>query len=215
MPLTPELLAAIPGIVAQLATILAGISALIARRFITHPVRVTYTIPLCNYIGRTTRRLARLASRLAAGTQRIHAPRPGRKGGARKPCGFPTTHAWLRATLVQEANVYGSQLTHLLEQPDTTALLAAAPAAARLLRPICHMLGVSPVPLRPPPRPAKPPKAARPPATPGPATPEPAKPAPSRHRREPFVFRPRPPEPLCPRLVGRWPFAPYRPPRPA
>jgi len=202
-PPTAELLAAIPGITARLAGILGGLAALIARAFLRHPVHVVHIVPLWNYIGRTARRFTCTLDRLAAGTLRPRIPRPSRKpaGSAaalRKPRGYPTTHAWLRATLVQEANAFGSQLTHLLDQPETRALLAAAPQAARLLRPICHMLGIQPEALR---RPSAP-KPARP-----------ARPAPPRFPRfrveppaEPAAFNPRPVRPLCPRLLDRWPW---------
>ena len=192
---------------ARLAGILAALAALVARALLRHPVHVAHIVPLWNYIGRTARRFTRTLDRLAAGTLRPHTPRPNRKQAAaqpRKPRGYPTTHAWLRATLAHEANVYGSQLADLLDQPETRALLQAAPQAARLLRPLCRYLGIEPDAIRPPPRqpapspsrPAKaePPVLSRPRARPeAPATPS--------------VFSPRPLQPLCPRLVDRWPFA--------
>ena len=44
-----------------------------------------------------------------------------------------------------EAAGYGSQLAALLAEPELQALLLAAPAAGRILRPLCRMLGVEPV----------------------------------------------------------------------
>jgi hypothetical protein len=202
---TAELLAAIPGITAHLASILGNLAALIARAFLKHPVHVVHIVPLWNYIGRIARRFTRTMDRLAEGKLRAHTPRPNRTPATaaqpRKPRGYPTTHAWLRATLAHEANAYGSQLAHLLDQPETKALLAAAPQAARLLRPLCRYLGIEPDAIRRPPRP------------PAPKAPHPAKPEPPRLARlraeppaEPSVFSPRPIQPLCPRLLDRWPW---------
>jgi hypothetical protein len=67
------------------------------------------------------------------------------------------------------AAAYMSQLQHILDQPDTRQFLAEVPRAARLLRPLAHLLGLAPRPAaiaRParaktprekPPRPPKPP----------------------------------------------------------
>jgi len=204
-PPTAELLAAIPVITARLAIILGNLAALVARALLRHPVHVVHIVPLWNYIGRTARRFTRTLDRLAAGTLRARTPCPNRKAATsaapRKLRGYPTTHAWLRATLAHEANAYGSQLSDLLDQPETRALLAAAPQAARLLRPICRMLGIQPDAVRRPPRPA------------APRPPRPAKAEPPRLPRlraeppaEPSVFSPRPLQPLCPRLLDRWPW---------
>ena len=65
-----------------------------------------------------------------------------------------------------------SQLNHLIESPDFKDFLAAAPQAARLLRPLCHILGIAPhlaLPIRPrPPRIRPPHPAPQPPAPPSP-----------------------------------------------
>ena len=45
-----------------------------------------------------------------------------------------------------EAAGYGSQLQHALDAPEMQALLAAMPHAARVLRPVCRMLGVAMTP---------------------------------------------------------------------
>ena len=54
---------------------------------------------------------------------------------------LPRGLAWL-LRLVPEAAVYGSQLNHLLSDPEMVALLEAAPQMGRLLRPLCQMLGI-------------------------------------------------------------------------
>jgi hypothetical protein len=203
-PLPAELRAAIPDITLRLAAILAALAALVARAFLRHPVHAVHIVPLWNYIGRTARRFTRTLDNLAAGRLRPHVPRPRRTPSrARAPLGFPTTRNWLLAELRHEAAGYGLQLTHLLEQPESQAILAAAPQAARVLRPLCRMLGFTPAPIQPPPRP---------PAAPSLM----AKPGRSR-RADPDgdlpALGPRPTQPLCPRLLTRWPF--NQRPRPA
>jgi hypothetical protein len=72
---------------------------------------------------------------------------------------------------VPEAAAAGSQLRHLLADPEMAALIEAAPQMGRLLRPLCRSLGVRlPPGLLPPPRAPKPRK---------PRSPQPPRPAPA------------------------------------
>jgi hypothetical protein len=57
--------------------------------------------------------------------------------------------------------VYRNLLEQLLAEPAMAELLAASPGAARIIRPLCHMLGLPP-PCKPPGRPSQ----AQPPPTP-------------------------------------------------
>ena len=73
--------------------------------------------------------------------------------------------------LVPETAQLTGQLRHLLADPEMAPLLAATPELGRILRPLCHMLGIRPVhtaSLYPPPRSIVTPKAERkvPPAKP-------------------------------------------------
>ena len=77
---------------------------------------------------------------------------------------LPHRRGWLTQAM---AGRYGSsQFEHLLKDPELIAAIQAAPALARPLRGLCHMLGI-PVPelIRLPERPRKPrpPKAPKPP----------------------------------------------------
>ena len=75
---------------------------------------------------------------------------------------FPRRPGWLCAVSLDSAAA-GSQLQHLLNDPEMAALLAATPALARLLRPLCRMLAVA-VPGTPPaPERPRAPRAPRPP----------------------------------------------------
>ena len=128
------------------------------------PLLGALLLPLHARITRAKQRLIRLLTRLATGSYpNPRAPRPGRPSGP-PAIRLPLRHAWVIATLGYQAAGYASQLEHLLRDPATLAILAAAPphaqaAAARTLRPLCHMLGIPlPAMLQPPPRPAAPPK---------------------------------------------------------
>ena len=70
-----------------------------------------------------------------------------------------------------EIRGYAGHLARFIAQPDTEALIAADPRFGRVLRPLCHLLGIKTPPgLRLPPRPRK----SRPPR-PAPARTAPAK----------------------------------------
>ena len=84
----------------------------------------------------------------------------------------PKAYGWL-LTLAPELNtrVGRAQIESLLADPALLAVLAQAPQAGRILRPLCHMLRIErPDCLRLPPRPRRP----RPPAATGEPNPAPA-----------------------------------------
>ena len=132
--------------------IIAGLAALIARAFLGNPRLALMIVPLHKHLTRTARRLAALMVLLARhGACRRRGEASGRGALAprertRSSFRIPTTPAWLVATLRHEAAAYASQLRHLLAQPGISALLDATPAARRLLRPICRMLGLAVTP---------------------------------------------------------------------
>ncbi len=124
-------------------------------------------------LRRTLQRLDRLALRWQAGarlTPRARAPRtprgspppatPGLFAGA-----TPQARGWL-LRLCPHATLGISTVEQMLADPEIAALIAAAPQAGRLLRPLARMFGLDlPAHLRLPPRPKPPPKPkpARPP----------------------------------------------------
>lgn len=69
-----------------------------------------------------------------------------RTGGGRV---WPGQFGWLVRLAGWQAVGYREQLRHLLQTPDIVALLAAAPQAGRVLRPICRMLAIEAALLRP------------------------------------------------------------------
>jgi hypothetical protein len=71
---------------------------------------------------------------------------------------LPRRFGWL-VQQVPQAAPFGSQLQHLLTDPEMAAVLANTPRLGRVLRPLCHMLGVLPAPGQiPPPSPRTPPR---------------------------------------------------------
>jgi hypothetical protein len=157
-----------PDFAARLGIILAGLAALVARRFVRDPFRAAFIVPLWKHITRSARRLQRAFARLASGG----ASRPGRphaSGPHHRPA-FPTRRAWLVVALGSEAAAYASQLETLLAEPEAAAALAGSLAARRTLAPIRRMLGLIP------PRPRRPRVRKQPPPAPA-AAPRPIPPA--------------------------------------
>ena len=154
---------------------------------------------LWSRLRRTTVRFARLAEKVRAGTlppprRRLRSPRPVQPPPPRLPRGF----AWLVRRLPQAAAA-ASQLQYLLADPAMADLLAAAPQAGRLLRPLCRMLGVRPPPLLRPPPPVRPPPSGRRPRPAPPSGPGRRRPRGPASARRPPSCRP----PPAPRPFGR------------
>ena len=134
-----------PELALRFGAILAGLVALVARRFLRMPHLLGFTLLLCGRLGRMARRFERLM------TLPTRAPRARIRQDdsvrVRSPA-LPSGRGWLVRELGYEAAGYGSQLEHLLAEPGVQALLARVPAVGRILRPVCRMLGV-PVASRP------------------------------------------------------------------
>lgn len=170
----------------ELAQRLEGILASIARLIFG---RVFFLGDLAarlhNRVGSVRRRLAALLAHLAAGTlprqraARPHTSETGQKGGAPIPY-VSRRSTWVITTFGHHAAGYASQLQFLLNDPATLATLAAAPPAAhksasRILRPLCHILGVTLPPILQASAPLARPRLPRPvrPRTPPPPRPPP------------------------------------------
>ena len=162
---TPPPAQAVPGIARALDVILGSLFSLLWTRALTARLLGALAGPVITRILRSQERIARALAHLAAGRS-PRKPRPGtRPAGPRTP--FPNRrHGWLAAMLDHRVRATASQLAALLHQPGVAETIAAAPGAARTLRPLCRMLGVDlPAPLRlppPPPRAAPPPRPPRP-----------------------------------------------------
>ena len=158
---------ALPGAEAlaeRLDVILNGLLIVVAAHF---RVLAHFTLPAWTRISRARQRLARVLAWLANGTYpRLRPNRPGappRKGGPPAPY-VPRGKLWLIAKIGYQAAGRGAQIQYLLDDPQTRAVLDAAPAhavaaIARALRPIARTLGITlPPQLQPPAKPPLPPK---------------------------------------------------------
>jgi hypothetical protein len=201
-PLPDALRHLAPTLDQRLGGILAAIQQLIAHHFLRIPGLAPIILPFWKHLNRARHCLARLATRIQAGRSlpRSRAGRPRDEADApptpptrapipRPP--IPRAEAWLLRALGWRVAVHRVGLESLLAEPGMPDLVAAVPSLGRLLRPLCHMLGL-PAPCPPPghrrrrrqPSAPPPPARTRPPA--------------------PFNWRPnRSPHPLC--------QAPFRP----
>ena len=135
-----------PELVQRLGWIVAGLAAVVARRFLKEPRFFALIIPLWGWLGRCGRRFGRVKIGPVAVRPvlaRAAMPRVAKMRGVKVR--LPSGRGWLVRALGYEAAGYGSQLAALLAEPELQALLLAAPAAGRILRPLCRMLGVEPV----------------------------------------------------------------------
>ncbi len=131
-----------PDLARRFAAIMAGLGALIARRFVKMPHLAGFTLLLWGRINRAVRRLHRALTQTPADV-RARPRRVDRAGDGRaRPVDLPRGRGWIVRELGWEAAAFVNQLDALLREVETRAALAAAPGAGRVLRPICRMLGV-------------------------------------------------------------------------
>jgi len=177
--LPPLVQAFAPEFSGRFGRIIAAVIKLVAAGFLRKPRLALLIVPLCARLNRLRHRFDRLMAHLAAG--RLPKPRapasapPGPGGGHPTPA-LPSGRLWLVRQLGSEAACNGTQLAALLAEPAVADLLAACPAAGRLLRPICRMLGVDasalpPAPPRAPRQRPAPPEPELPAADPPPCAP--------------------------------------------
>ena len=133
-----------PDLVRGLGFSVAGLAAVVARRFLRDPKFMTLILPLWGWLNRSVRRFGRLrvvAARPVA--PRVMRERATRTPGVRLAVRLPSGRGWLVQALGWEAAGYGSQLQALLATPEMVALLDAVPAVGRVLRPLGRILGVT------------------------------------------------------------------------
>ena len=147
----------------RFAVIIDGLCRAVAARAARDRAATALLVLVWGMLRRMAVRLATLAAQASAGTlprHRARAPRAPRRQSLRPRQRLPAGFAWL-VRLAPEAAGYGGQLQHLLADPEMAALLAAAPQAGRILRPLCRMLAVPPTPALQPPPDARPPRPQR------------------------------------------------------
>ncbi len=119
---------------------------------------------LWNYLARSLRRFAALQARYEAGTLHVSpSPRASVERGAPPTPARPAPPRLPRGAVLARFNAAHlcPVLRRFVEEPETQALLAAAPEIGRLLRPLWRMLTRDELPegLRLPPRPKRKPAA--------------------------------------------------------
>ena len=128
----------------RLGLILGALAALIARAFLRRPKLAGLIVPLWQVLTHIAPRFARA---LTQAPRAARAPRHSPTPAARKPAmRLPSGRGWLVRELGYEGVAYMSQLQHLLDDPEMRAALTAMPAAQRVLRSVCRMLGVPNLP---------------------------------------------------------------------
>ena len=144
MPFVPTLTVA-----ERIALILEGlgraVAARIAPRGANGAMAAAMIVLVWTRVRRVEARILGLLARFQAGRLQVAVgKRAGRGGGgarvasARLPCGF----AWLLPMVPCDAACFAGQLRTVLAEPELVALLDAAPQAARILGPLCRMLGI-------------------------------------------------------------------------
>ena len=128
-----------PELARRFAVIMAGLAALVARRFLRMPHLSGFTVLLWNRLNRAVQRFHRALTSPAK--LRASQVRPDRVRSAHVR--LPSERGWIVRELGWEAAGYMTQLEALLAEAANRAALARAPGAARIMRPICRMLGVS------------------------------------------------------------------------
>jgi len=154
---------------ALFSTILAALRAAIAPVAARDRTRTALLVHVWSRLSRMATRFERLFARWQAGT--LPKPRPSRAGQPRSRANtprLPSGRAWLVVTVRETASI-ALQINLVLSHPDLPAFLHAAPQAGRILRPLCHMLGLPP-PTQNPQHP-RPPRHPHPPAAPPPPLP--------------------------------------------
>jgi hypothetical protein len=131
-------------------SVLTGLQAAIAVVAARERALTVLLVAVWGRIGRISARLERLIALWRAGklpkVRSWHGRVPGTP--ANKPVSeFPAVPAWLLVA-VRDAAPIAARLENLLSEAECAAFLAAAPQAARLLRPLCRMLGVGVAPPR-------------------------------------------------------------------
>ena len=130
-----------PELAQRFARIMAGLAAVVARRFARMPHLVGLTVLLWSRLSRAVRRFHRAL--MQPSNKRAPRARADRAEDARpRPIALPSRRGWLVRELGWEAAAFMAQLEALLTEIENRATLARAPGAARILRPICKMLAV-------------------------------------------------------------------------
>jgi hypothetical protein len=143
--------AAPPALAERFAFLVEGLCRSVARQSAGGRIVGPLIVLIWSRLRRIGARFAGLVARVCAGTLPVVASARRRPVSRRPACPprsprlLPRRFAWL-LRLAPEAGPYHQELHDLLSQPEMAALVAGTPQMGRILRPLCRMLGVKPVP---------------------------------------------------------------------
>ncbi len=139
----------------RFSMILDGLYRAVAARSARGAMAVGMILLVCGRVRRVERLVLGLLVRFRAGRLWVRRAASGGRGGQGDlaPCRasdvrLPVGFGWLLPMVPCAAAGFGSQLRHLLEEPEMRGLLAQSAQARRVLAPVCRMLGISAVVLR-------------------------------------------------------------------
>ena len=132
-----------PEMARRFGMIMAGLGALIARRFLKMPHLSGFTLLLWGRLNRAVRRFHRALILPPRKVRAVLARADRGEDGRPRAVSLPAGRGWIVRELGWEAAAYRAHLEILLADPATQAALAARPELGRILRPICRILGVA------------------------------------------------------------------------
>ena len=135
-----------PSLSQRLMLVVQALRAAIAAHAARDRTTVAVALRVWPYLHRLAHRFTALAARVQAGKVVVVAratsrPRAAPEMPCPRPPGLPQGFAWLIRLAPGTVSLRG-QVCHLLGDPELASLLAAAPQAGRILRPLCRMLGI-------------------------------------------------------------------------
>ncbi len=126
-----------------------GLRGAVAARIVGNVLSVALMTLIWTKLHQVEARVLRLIAAIREGRVRGGWVCPGRASavraeGLRTPVAqLPRGFAWLCVLVPYYAAGFGSQLRHLLGDPEMVALIAATPQLGKALRPLCRMLGIA------------------------------------------------------------------------
>ena len=133
---------------AAIISLLREIVGAVGYRTVDPPLNIAVYKRLCAFARRFAQILAQppRPTPPQSASPRQH-PRAQRPKPAPRAVKLPTRFGWLpRLYPGHQIPGAGGQLAHLLTEPDMIALIKDRPSLARILRPLCHMLRLTPPP---------------------------------------------------------------------
>lgn len=128
----------------RLALTLDGLGRSVAARVGAGVLTAAMIVLVWVRLRRVERQMLGLLARFRAGRLRVVAvPRVGGGGGrGGRVAVLPRRFGWLLGLVPGEAASFAGQMRSVLAEPEMVALMATAPQARRVLRPVCRMLGI-------------------------------------------------------------------------